>query len=146
MRLGSDYTAYSKHTWKQQQAISKPFFTVISFRHPDSNLRVGFVFFFFSETFGKHHHQTGISQVVPSDKEPTCQCRKHKKCREMQDLWSLGREDPLEDIMANPSRILAWRIPDRGAWWAWIYGVAKSQTRLKWLSTRLHTYTHHQTT
>ena len=24
---------------------------------------------------------------------------------------ALGREDPLEDRMATPSRILAWRIP-----------------------------------
>ena len=33
--------------------------------------------------------------------------------------------------MATHSNILAWRIPmDRGAWWATVYGVAKSQTRL----------------
>ena len=37
----------------------------------------------------------------------------------------LGREDPLEEGMG----ILAWRIPkDRGAWWATVYGVAKSRT------------------
>ena len=28
---------------------------------------------------------------------------------------------------------------DRGAWWATVYRVAKSQTRLKWLSTHAHT-------
>ena len=34
------------------------------------------------------------------------------------------------------SSILAWRIPmDRGAWWTTVRGVAKSQTRLKRLST-----------
>ena len=33
--------------------------------------------------------------------------------------------------MANHSSILAWRIPmDRGAWWATVNGVAKSQTQL----------------
>ena len=33
--------------------------------------------------------------------------------------------------MATYSSILAWRIPmDRGAWWAAIHGVEKSQTRL----------------
>ena len=33
--------------------------------------------------------------------------------------------------MATHSSILAWRIPmDRGAWWATVYGVTKSQTRL----------------
>jgi len=30
---------------------------------------------------------------------------------------------------------------DRGAWWATVHGVSKSQTRLKWLSThRAHTH------
>ena len=45
---------------------------------------------------------------------------------------SLGREKPLEEYMAIHSSILAWRIPtDRGAQWAIVHGVAKSQT---WLS------------
>ena len=43
----------------------------------------------------------------------------------------LGWEDPLEEGMATHSSILAWRIPmDRGAWWATVYGVTKSRTRL----------------
>ena len=34
-------------------------------------------------------------------------------------VLSLVWEDLLEEGMATPSRILAWRIPmDRGAWWA----------------------------
>ena len=42
-----------------------------------------------------------------------------------------GWEDPLEERMATHSRILGWRIPmDRGAWWASVHGVTKSQTRL----------------
>ena len=48
----------------------------------------------------------------------------------MQAIWvqSLGWEDPLEEGMATHSSILAWRIPmDRGAGWATVYGVAKSQ-------------------
>ena len=67
----------------------------------------------------------------------------------MQEAWirSLGREDPLEKGMATSSSILAWRIPegngnqlqcsclenprDGGAWWAAIYGVTQSRTRLK---------------
>ena len=51
----------------------------------------------------------------------------------MQKTWvrSLGWEDPLEEGMATHSSILAWRIPmDRGAWWAAVHGVTKSQTRL----------------
>jgi len=44
-------------------------------------------------------------------------------------VQSLGWEDPLKEDMATHSSILAWRIPmDRGAWWATVHGVAKSQT------------------
>ena len=48
------------------------------------------------------------------------------------DLGSIpGWEDPLEEGMAAHSNILTWRIPmDRGAWWATVYGVTKSWTRL----------------
>ena len=54
--------------------------------------------------------------------------------QEMQEthIPSLDQEDPLEESMATHCSILAWRIPtDRGAWWAMVHGVAKSQTRLK---------------
>ena len=44
---------------------------------------------------------------------------------------SLGWEDPLEEEMATHSSIFAWRIPmDRGAWWALVHEVTKSQTQL----------------
>ena len=49
----------------------------------------------------------------------------------MQETWvgSLGWEDPLEEGMATQYNILAWRIPmDRGAWWATVHDVTKSQT------------------
>ena len=37
-----------------------------------------------------------------------------------------------EEGMAIHSSIFAWRIPmDRGAWWATVRKVTKSQTRLK---------------
>ena len=45
-------------------------------------------------------------------------------------MWvrSLDQEDSLEEGMATNSSILAWRIPvDRGAQWATVHGVAKSQ-------------------
>ena len=51
----------------------------------------------------------------------------------IRETWvpSLGWEDPLEEEMATPSSVLAWRIPmDRGAWRATVQGIAKSQTRL----------------
>ena len=52
----------------------------------------------------------------------------------MWEIWvrSLSWEDPLEEGMETHSSILAQRIPmDRGAWWAAIYGVAKSETSLR---------------
>ena len=41
---------------------------------------------------------------------------------------SLGGEEPLEEEMATRSSVLAWRIPDRGAWWATVRGVTKTWT------------------
>ena len=47
----------------------------------------------------------------------------------MQETWdrSLGWEDPLEKEMATHSSILPM---DRGAWWATVHGVTKSQSQL----------------
>ena len=50
-----------------------------------------------------------------------------------QETWvqSLGQEDPLEKGMATHSSILVWRTSiDRGAWWATVHEVTKSQTQL----------------
>ena len=56
---------------------------------------------------------------------------------------SLDLEDPAKEGMATHSSILAWRIPmDRGAWWATVHWVAKSQTRLKQLSKQAHNKFH----
>ena len=41
----------------------------------------------------------------------------------------------LEKEMATHSGVLVWRIPGMGAWWAAIYGVAQSRTRLKRLGS-----------
>ena len=63
----------------------------------------------------------GSSLVAQMVKNPTA----------MQETWirSLGWEDPLEEGMATYSSILAWRIPmARGAWWATVHGVTKSDT------------------
>ena len=37
--------------------------------------------------------------------------------------------------MATHSSMLVWRIPGTGAWWAAVYGVTQSQTRLMRLSS-----------
>ena len=50
-----------------------------------------------------------------------------------QETWvrSLAKEDALEKGRATHSSILAWENPmERGAWWATVHGVAKSQTQL----------------
>ena len=49
----------------------------------------------------------------------------------MQETWvqSLSWEDSLKEGITTHFNILAWRIPmDRGAWWAIVHGVTKSQT------------------
>ena len=54
--------------------------------------------------------------------------------KETQETWigSLGWEDPLEKGGGNPLHYSCLENPrDGGAWWAVIYGVAQSQTRLK---------------
>ena len=49
----------------------------------------------------------------------------------MWEIWvrSLGWEDSLEESTTINSSILVWRIPrDRGAWWATVHRLTKSQT------------------
>ena len=49
-------------------------------------------------------------------------------------MWvgSLGGEDPLEGGHSNPLQYSCLENPvDRGAWWATVYRVTKSQTQLK---------------
>jgi len=53
-----------------------------------------------------------------------------KNSSAMWETWvrSLGWEDPLEEVMATHSSILAWRIPmDRGAWRATVHRIAKER-------------------
>ena len=40
--------------------------------------------------------------------------------------------------MATHSSIVAWRIPGTGAWWAAVYGVAESRTRLSDFTFAFH--------
>ena len=45
----------------------------------------------------------------------------------------------LEKVMAPHSSTLAWKNPmERGAWWAAVHGVAKSQTRLSDFAFSFH--------
>ena len=60
---------------------------------------------------------------------------------EVRDTGSIpgeGHDNPFQhSFLENPM--------DRGAWWAKVHGVAKSQTPLKQLSTHTHTHTHTHT-
>ena len=50
-------------------------------------------------------------------------------------LWALG-ECNIGEGNGNPLQCSCLENPrDGGAWWAAVYGVAQSQTRLKWLSS-----------
>ena len=56
---------------------------------------------------------------------------------------SLGQEDPLEKEMATHSSIQYARVDNpmaRGAWWATVHRVAKSQTQLRWLSKHVFSW------
>ena len=47
-------------------------------------------------------------------------------------VGSQEQEDSLEEENGNPFQYSCLKNPmDRGAWWAAVYGVAQSQTRLK---------------
>ena len=51
----------------------------------------------------------------------------------MQETWvrTLDWNEPLEKGMVTHSSILSWRIPMyRGAWWATVHGVAKTQAQV----------------
>ena len=55
-------------------------------------------------------------------------------------VQSLGQGDALEEEVVAPSRILAWRIPQTGAWRARVHGVARVRPDLS------AEHTHRQTT
>ena len=67
-----------------------------------------------------------------SGKESTCQCRRHRSCS----------FDPLVGKIpwrrnGNPLQYSCLKTPmDRGAWWATVHRVTKSQTQLS-----MHTHT-----
>ena len=69
-----------------------------------------------------------------SGKKPGCQCKRHKRRGSLPGSVRSPEEEngnPLQySCLANPM--------GRGAWWAMVHRVAKSQTQLKQLSTHAH--------
>ena len=63
-----------------------------------------------------------------SGKEPACQYRRQKRCVWWGKIPEGGYGNPLQySCLKNPM--------DRGAWWATVHKIAKSQTWLKWPNT-----------
>ena len=77
-----------------------------------------------------------LESVGASGKEPTCQCRRHKRRG-----FDPGSGRSPGAARGNPLQYscLENRV-DRGASQATVHGVTKSQTQLKWLSTHTHVW------
>ena len=72
-----------------------------------------------------------------SGKEPTCQCRRHRRCRF--DPWARKMTRGGNGYLFQYSCLK--NSMDKGAWWAIVRGIAKSQTQLSdWTCTRTHTH------
>ena len=81
---------------------------------------LGLLFRCFMTSICHHLQNLGRGWGFPggaSGKEPACHCRRHNETW----VWSLGREDPLQEGMATHSNILGWRI-------SWTEGPAALQS------------------
>ena len=74
-------------------------------------------------------HKLVLIYVLLQDYD-ICQSRNHLQ-NYLWPFWYLGWEDFPEEGNGNPFRYPCLEnLMDRGAWWATVHGVAKSQTRL----------------
>ena len=72
-------------------------------------------------------HQKGFAGGT-SGKEPTCQCRRHKRSG-LERYSGGGHGNPFQySCLENPM--------DRGAWWATVHGVTKSWTQMSNLACK----------
>ena len=75
---------------------------------------------------------TELNWGSTSGKEPTCQCRRHKRCG-----FDPGSGRSPGGGHGNPLQYSCLENPmDRGAWQAIVYGVTKSQMRLSELASQ----------
>ena len=81
------------------------------------------------------HHTTGGFPGGASGKESACQSRRHK--RRGLDPWA-WKVPWRREWLPTPAFLSLENSMDRGAWWAIVPGVAKSQTRLS--TSHAHTY------
>ena len=91
---------------------------------PISNLSLSYLWFYFVSSFLLHVCHESI--VGTGGKEPTYQCRRHKRCR----FDSLGREDFPWVGRGNPLQYSCLENPiDKGAQRATIHSVTSSRTQ-----------------
>ena len=74
-------------------------------------------------------HSSTLAWEVPWMEEPGGLQSMGSRTR-LSDITFTFHFPALEKKMATHSSIVAWRIPGTGTWWAAVYGVAQSWTRL----------------
>ena len=81
-------------------------------------------------------HSSTLAWKIPWTEEPgRLQSMGSLSSTRLSDFTFTFHFHALEEEMATHSSILAWRIRDGRAWWAAVYGVVQSRTRLKRLSS-----------
>ena len=142
LRVGHDWTTslslftFYFHALEKEMANHS---TVLAWRIPGTEEPGGL------QSMGSHrvgHNWCNLAAAVataggsmgfpggPSGKEPTCQCRRHKK----PGFNPWVRKSPWRRAWKPIPLFLAENSMDRGAWWATVHRVTKSQTGLQWLS------------
>ena len=74
-------------------------------------------------------HSSSLAWKIPWMEEPGRLQSMGSRTR-LSDFTFTFHFHALEKEVATHSSVLAWRIPGMGAWWAAVYGVAQSRTRL----------------
>ena len=78
-------------------------------------------------------HSSTLAWQIPRTEEPGRGCQELDMTEQLHFHFLLSY---IGEEMATHSSVLAWRIPGvRGGWWAAVYGVTQSRTRLKQLSS-----------
>ena len=82
-------------------------------------------------------HSSSLAWKIPWMEEPRrLQSMGSLSWTRLSDFTFAFHFHALEKEMATHSSVLAWRIPGTGeSWWAAVYGVAQSRTRLQRLSS-----------
>ena len=81
-------------------------------------------------------HSSTLAWKIPWMEEPgRLQSMRSWSQTQLSDFTFTFHFQALEKEMATHSSVLAWRILGTEAWWAAVYGVAQSWTRLKRLSS-----------